>query len=376
MSDEDRDCLERRVRASTSAQRDVLRARIILLAAQSMSNERIVAELGCHRNTVSKWRRRFAKHGLRGLRDKPRSGRPSPFLPEQKARLLGKAIEWPFDNGFPFTHWDAKALQRLAINAGIFESIHPTTVWRWLRDADLQPHRTEYWLQSPDPLFEERMLDIVDLYMRTPDLTEAGSVVLSLDEKTSIQALQRTRPDLPMVRGIPQRIEYEYRRHGTLCLNTAFNVGTGEVTAWPTPNRPAPVFAEFADRLLQKASGAPEVHLVMDNLNTHWHHDFCHVVAEHSGLDYIPGDHPVGEDRRRFLASKEKRVVVHYTPKHASWLNQVEIWFSLLGRKVLARGSFASVQELEERLLAFVSYYNRILAHPYRWTYTGTPCAA
>jgi len=221
------------------------------------------------------------------------------------------------------------------------------------------------------------MTDVTQLYLATPALAQQGIAVFSVDEKTSIQALERLLPDLPMIPGIPQRVEHEYVRHGTLCLTAAFNVATGEVHGLLTPHRPNPVMARFIDALCRDgAAAAPEIHLVLDQLNTHWSHDLCRVVARYSDLAYDAEAHPTGDDRRKFLMRDDKRVVVHYTPKHASWLNQIEIWFSVLVRKLLQRETFGSAKQLEKRILEFIAYYNRFLAHPYRWTYTGTPCRA
>ena len=371
---DERAALERTWRASTSPQRDVLCARIVLLAADGLTNHAIAKTLSVDENTVGKWRRRFAKHRVKGLRDDPRSGRPSKFSARQKARVLKKATERPSDHGVPFSHWDASSLARLATEAGITKSIHPTTVWRWLNDADLKPHRVQYWLQSTDPDFEERMQDVIAVYLAAREWARRGIATFSVDEKTSIQALERKRPDLPMIRGIPQRREHEYIRHGTLCLTAGLNIATGELQSLLTPNRPAPVFARFLDEVIASVPDAREIHFVADNLNTHWHHDACQVVAAASDIAYDPKLHKTGELRRAFLMSTEKRVVFHFTPKHASWLNQIEIWFSVLCRKLLKRGSFASLAELDAALLRFIEYYNRHLAHPYRWTYTGTPC--
>ena len=368
--------LEATARAATSPQRDVQRARIILLCAEGHPNRTVAQQLGCDEDTVGKWRRRFHEQHLKGLWDSPRSGRPSKFSAEQKVRVLQKATESPAQNGVPFSHWDSVALSRLAVDAGIAESIHPSTVWRWLDEADLQPHRTRYWLQSPDADFEVRMRDVTQVYLSAIERAKKGIAIFCLDEKTSIQAKQRKRPDLPMQAGIPQRIEHEYIRHGTRCLTAGFNVATGEVQGILTPDRPAPVFAGFVETLCGSVEQAPQIHLVMDQLNTHWHHDLCAVVARLSGVSYDPKQHQKGPQRRAFLMQADKRVVVHFTPKHASWLNQIEIWFSLLGRKLVNRESFASLQDLQEKILRFIRYYNQRLAHPYRWTYTGTPCRA
>ena len=184
------------------------------------------------------------------------------------------------------------------------------------------------------------------------------------------------RPDLGVIRGIPQRIEHEYIRHGTLCLTAGLNVATGDVQGLITPDRPAPVFAHFLDELIDSVPEARKIHVVLDNLNTHWHHDACGVVAARSDLIYDPNLFKTGPLRRAFMMSARKRVVFHFTPKHASWLNQIEIWFSVLCRKLLNRESYASLAELRASIRRFIAYYNRHLAHPYRWTYTGTPCRA
>jgi len=374
LAPDERTALERTRRTATAPQRDVLRARIVLLAADGLTNHAIALTLGVEENTVGKWRRRFAKHRVKGLRDNPRSGRPPKFTARQKARVLKKATERPKDHGVPFSHWDAASLARLAVEAGITGSIHPTTVWRWLSDADLKPHRVRYWLRGTDPDFEERMRDVVSVYLKALEWAKRGIVCFSVDEKTSIQALERKWPDLPMIRGIPQRREYEYIRHGTLCLTAGLEIATGDVRGQITPDRPSPVFARFLDDTIASVPDAEQIHFVMDNLNTHWSHDACRVVAAASDVVYDPKLHETGAPRRAFLMSAEKRVVFHFTPKHASWLNQIEIWFSVLSRKMLRRESFASLAELEASILEFIEYYYRHLAHPYRWTYTGTPC--
>lgn len=365
------------VRAATSEQRDVLRAKIILLADDGRNNRAIARELRCDEDTVGKWRTRFAEEGPKGLRDRPRSGRPPKFSAEQKARVIQVATQFPREHGIPISHWDTSTLATFAALAGITEPIHPTTIWRLIHKADLKPHRVRSWLKSTDPNFEIRMRDVTQLYLRAPQLLLEGTEVFCLDEKTSIQALERKHPDIPMIPGVPQLREHEYTRHGTCCLTACFNVATGRVHGLLTSNRPSEVFAYFVEQLcVHGAPDAPQIHLVMDQLNTHWSHELCAVVAKYSNVPYDPDFHERGDDRREFLMEPDKRVVVHYTPKHASWLNQIEIWFSTLGRKLLNRESFRSLEELQKRILEFIAYHNRHLARPYRWTYTGTPCAA
>jgi len=376
LAEDERTTLERAVRTATASQRDVLRAHIVLLAAEGHANAAIAEMLGVDQNTVGKWRRRFAASRIAGLRDEPRSGRPPKFTARQKTRVLKKATQRPRDHGVPFSHWDAASLTRLAVDAGITESIHPTTVWRWLNEADLKPHRVQYWLQSLDPDFEERAQDVIRTYLAARRRAKRGIVTFSIDEKTGVQARERVRPDLPMKRGVPQRREYEYKRHGTICLTAGLNVATGEVRGLLTPDRPAPVFARFLEDLIESVPEATKIHLVADNLNTHLHHDACAVVAAASDIGYDPDRYETMAERGKFLMSDRHRVVFHFTPRHASWLNQIEIWFSVLARKLLNRESFASLRELKAAIRRFLSYYNRHLAHPYRWTYTGTPCRA
>jgi transposase len=371
---EDRTHFERVAGAATSAQRDALRARVILAASAGSENIEIAADLGLHPDTVGRWRKRFRDMGPKGLRDAPRSGRPPRFTAVQKAQVLQKAIEAPRENDVPITHWSKTSLARLAVEAGIADAIHPSTVWRWLNKADLKPHQHRIWLKSTDPDFDLRMRDVVGVYLSAPAWAQEDVVVFSVDEKTSIQALERSHPDTPMRPGKPARREHEYIRHGTTCLTAGFNVATGEVTGVLTPDRPAPVFAAFIRNLCASVPDAPKIHIVLDQLNTHWHHDVCKVVAEMSGIAYDPEQHKHGADRRTFLLDPAKRVVFHFTPKHASWLNQIEIWFSTLSRNVLARGSFDSNNNLKSKIREFVAYYNRVLAHPYQWTYTGMPC--
>lgn len=368
--------LEGWVRGARTEQRLVLRARIVLLAAKGTTSCEVAAELGCTAGTVGKWRRRFASQGTTGLRDAPRSGRRPKFTAEQKARVIQKAVEAPRANGLPITQWSARSLSTIAVAAGITTSIHPTTVWRWLNEADLQPHRCRYWLKITAPDFEERMKDVTGLYLRTPALAKEGVKVFCVDEKTSIQALERQTPDSPLRPGKPLRRDHRYIRHGTTHLLGAFDVATGKVWGVYEAKRPAKVFAAFLRRVCEGESvkRAPNVHFVMDQVSTHWHHEVCKAVAELSGRDYDPKAHKTGASRRAFLADTTKRVVVHFTPVRASWLDQIEIWFSQLARQVLNRGSFTSIQDLQQQISAFIDYYNRSLARPYRWTYTGRPC--
>ena len=260
------------------------------------------------------------------------------------------------------------------IQDGIVASISRATVWRLLDQAAIKPHRWHYWLHSPDPDFDAKMLDIVDLYLHAQELCKRGEIVLSVDEKTSIQALERKHPHKPPKPGRVEGIEHEYIRHGTCCLTASLEVATGEIYGHLTPNRPADVFADFVASVCGEYPSAKKIHFVLDNLNTHWHELTCRAVAKLSRCPLPPIQ--TGTQRKAFLASPAKRIVFHFTPSHASWLNQIEIWFGTLVRKLLRRGNFTSVADLENKIIEFVQYYDEYLAHPYRWTYTGKPLAA
>lgn len=367
--------LESLVRAGSTEQRIVRRARIVLLAGQGLQSVEIARQLGLSENTVGLWRRRYSKQGPAGLRDAPRSGRPSPFTAEQRTRVVQKAIEErPEDNGLPFTHWSSADLARIACEAGIVGSIHPSTVWKWLNSADLRPHRSRYWLRITDPEFEQRMQDVTSLYLDTPRLASTGAQVFCFDEKTSIQALERWTPDRLARPGKPHQRDSRYRRHGTTHLLGVLQVATGKVWGGFREDRRGPTVAKFLSELLASVPDAPEIHLVMDQASTHMTHEVCEAVAASSEVDYKRSDHPRKLDRRAFLLDSAKRVVIHFTPVRGSWLDQIEIWFSCLQRKVIQRGSFRSVAELQRRIVEFMDYYNRFQARPYRWTYTGTPC--
>jgi transposase len=262
-------------------------------------------------------------------------------------------------------------LSRVAVEKGIVEAIGSATIWRLLDQAAIKPHRWHYWLNSHDPDFEVKMQDIVNLYLKALTMYRRDEIVLSVDEKTSIQALQRKHPTIHA--GSAALIEHEYIRHGTRCLTAGFEVATGSVMGMLTPHRPAEVFAEFIQWVCDYYEQARRLHLVLDNLNTHYHALTCHVVAAVCHCD--PGPLKTGAQRKAFLTAPSKRVVFHFTPSHASWLNQIEIWFSTLSRKAIRRGDFGSVGDLEDKIIAFIEYHNAHLARPYAWTYTGKPLA-
>ncbi len=249
----------------------------------------------------------------------------------------------------------------------------------------MRPHRFRYWLNSPDdPVeFAERSRIVCDIYKQTPRLNEEGVHVVSVDEKTGIQALERIAPEKPMQPGREARIEFEYCRHGTTCLIANFMVATGLVIASTlAPHRDEVTFAAHIKQTISNDSSAGWI-FVCDQLNTHMSESLVRLVARHCGID----EATLGEKgrsgilgrmktRQEFLESADHRIRFVYTPRHASWLNQVEIWFGVLVRRLLKRSSFVGVAELEERIRSFIAYFNHTLARPYRWTYEGKPLKA
>jgi hypothetical protein len=251
-----------------------------------------------------------------------------------------------------------------------------SAVQRILAEADLKPHRSKYWLHSLDPQFEAKALDICRLYLDAPRLYRHGELVLCVDEKTGIQALERARPTTPGAPGRPERRDPEYVRHGTRCLLATLVVPTGEVIGGVTERRATWDFVRHIRDVVVRFPEVERFHWVMDNLNTHWTFELCQYLGKLSGVwDGRPALR-TGAQRRAFLADPAHKHVVHFTPKHGSWLNQVEIWFGVLCRRLLRRGEFRSVEELAERILEFIDYYDRHDAHPYEWTYTGKPLAS
>jgi hypothetical protein len=255
-----------------------------------------------------------------------------------------------------------------------------------LEELDLKPHRSQYWLNSKakvdDPVrHAAQEKEICELYAQAPALNEQGVHVTSTDEKTGIQALERAAPTLPMRPGQVERREYEYVRHGTQCLIASFAVATGTIIASAIGATRSE--KDFAEHIRQTIAGALDAGwiFILDGLNTHFSASLVRLVA---GLEDGSGAIELGvkgkdgilknvESRRAFLSNSDHRVRFVYTPKHCSWMNQIEIWFSILSRRALKRGSFRSVDELKTALSDFIVYFNRVLAKPFRWTYSGRP---
>lgn len=331
-------------RSATAAHRLVERAKIILLAASGLSNARIATVAGCTEKTARKWRERFSCDPTkRALKDGERSGRPATVTVATRCELVKLACARPDDKRAAFRDvWTLPTLRdALEDQCGVRLSV--SEVGRILRSEGLRPHRLKMWLHSPDPDFRARVERICGLYTRIP----AGAALVCIDEKTGMQALGRKYPTKRPKPGVPGRFEFEYIRNGTQALTAAFDVRTGQVFGHCRDRRTADDLNAFMEALaLRYPKG--DVYVVWDNLNTHCGDKWLEFSHRHGG-------------RFHFV----------YTPKHASWVNQIEIWFGILHRRLLKHGEFASVTELRSRVEGFIDHWNRLEAHPFRWTFRG-----
>ena len=341
VSAEDRAELERIVGASSSEVRLVERARIVLAAAEGLKGLEIADRVGCSEPTVVKWRGRYARDGLDGLRDAPRSGPPLTHGPVIRALLIAKACTRPKPTaeGARLERWTYEELGR---EVGMSASQAHVILAR----AEIKPHLSEYWIMSDfsKPEFEERCGEVCGLYVDPP----ANVLVVSLDEKTGIQAKAPIQPDTPPEPGQPARRESEYTRNGTQCLFAALKVHHGEVLGMASKTRNRWDLIRFLDLLdadIPVVDGQ-KIMAVSDNLSTRGTAEVEQWLTEHPRWSF------------------------QFTPKHASWLNQIEIFFSILWRRLLKHGIFTSEEDLAQQMLAYIETYNQT-AKPFKWTYTG-----
>ncbi|MEY9895815.1 transposase [Catenulispora sp. MAP12-49] len=322
----------------------VQRASVILALAEGASNAAIAREAGRHVDTIRSWRKRFTAERLAALCDRPRpKGRPR-LSPQDKLHVIAAATAQPSSADTVWTH---HLLSEHLGRSGL--AVSASQIGRILHSVDLKPHLVRGWLTRPaDPEFFTRAADVCDLYRACPP----NSVVVSIDEKTGITARSRKHPDQPGRPGRRTRREFEYVRHGTVSIIAALNVHTGQVLTQRIDRNNADTFIGFLRTLDSTVPAGTNIHLVMDNGSSH-----------------------VAKKTKSWLAARP-RFHVHHTPKHASWLNQVELFFSTLTRRLLRRGQFASRDELAARIDDFVLAYDEHDAKPYRWTYDGSPLKA
>jgi transposase len=367
--------LQTLARAHTTPQSLALRARIILRAAavDQPTNLQIGRELGCSNLTVGKWRRRYLALGFPGLQDARRAGRPRAIAPSTRVHVISVASTLPQEQDRSVTRWTLEEIVTTVLETFGTTSLSRSSVQRILHDADLKPHKSEYWLNSHDEDFDAKAQTICQLYATALEAYQRGRLVICCDEKTGMQILERKAPTKPAQPGRRERREHEYIRHGTRVLINSLAVATGQIAWTIGRTRKAPDFVAHLQQAYQRLPRMKRYDWVMDNLNTHWSLDVCRLVARWCKVPFEPYKLKKGPQRRAFLSDPSHRHVFHFTPKHGSWLNQAELFFGVVHRRFLARGSFTSAPDFVRRLERFLTEYNTRHAHPYRWTYTGEP---
>ncbi|HZL05172.1 MAG TPA: IS630 family transposase [Coriobacteriia bacterium] len=332
LTEEEREVLERWARRPKSAQALALRCRIVLAAAAGEPSKEIAARLGCNRSTVGRWRGRFARLGVDGLHDEPRAGRPRKIGDAEVERVVVKTLESQPPEA---THWSTRSM---AAATGMSQ----TAVSRIWRAFGLKPHQTESFKLSPDPQFIDKVRDIVGLYLNPPD----AAVVMCVDEKSQIQALDRSAPVLPLMPGVPERHTHDYVRSGTTNLYAALDVASGQVIADITPRHRAEEFRRFLNLIDKSVPAHLDVHVVLDNSSTHKTPSIQRWLLRHP------------------------RFTLHFTPTYSSWLNLVERWFAELTTKWIKRSAHRSVSDLVKSIRTWITNRNDD-PKPYVWHKTA-----
>lgn len=332
LSEEERETLERWARRPKSAQSLALRCRIVLAAAEGADNKAVAADLGVHPATVSKWRGRFVERRLEGLSDEPRPGAPRTITDEHVEAVIVKTLE---ETPTDATHWSTRSM---ATATGMSQS----AISRIWQAFGLKPHLVEDFKLSTDPQFIDKVRDIVGLYLNPPE----AAVVLCVDEKTQVQALDRTAPVLPLIPGVPQRQSHDYKRNGTTDLFAALDVASGKVLTQMTDHHRTIEFRKFLNLINRNIPDNLDVHVIIDNVSTHKTPEIQRWLVRHP------------------------RFHVHFTPTYSSWINLVERWFAELTNKWIRRGTHRSVTELRESIQHWVDTWNDN-PRPYTWHKTA-----
>ena len=391
------DFLESIIRKHNIANYLYRRAKILLLINTYTNNSYIAGKVGCSYKTVIRWRLRtyelFSNLSedtselsdallIQMLENKPRSGSPPKFTPEQICLIIKIALEKPEDSQRPISCWTGREISEEAIKRNIVENISTSTVSNLLRKIDIRPHKSRYWLNpkiNDEANFRKEIKEICDIYENVKKLKEENTIVVSIDEKTGMQATERIAPDKPVIKGHVAKLEFEYKRHGTQCLIPSFDVLTGKIlNHYIGFTRTEDDFVEHVKNTVNISPDSNWI-MVMDQLYTHKSEGLVRLFAEINGYK---GD--LGKKRKKgilenqktrteFLTKINQKIRIQFTPKHCSWMNQIEIWFGIFHRKTLNRKSFKSIKELVQRTKAFIEYYNNTMAKPFKWTYKGKP---
>jgi transposase len=325
--------LKRLAGAGTTEQRLAVRARIVMAAAQGQSLQEIARQTGLSVNSCLKWRKRFVESRLGGLTDKGGRGRRRTIGQERRLEVMALACGVPGDGS---RHWSVRKLaEATGLSVGTIHGI--------LNAGEIKPRKVHYGCgKSPDPEFAAKQAAIIGLYMEPP----LNALVLCVDEKSQIQALDRTQPLLPLRPDFPKRLTATYKRHGTTCLLAALAVHEGAVKGRCADSTNHVNFLNFLKALYRSNPGR-ELHIIVDNLSAHKHHEVQEWVK------------------------KRRRLSLHFTPTYASWLNQIEIWFNIFTKNVIKGGIWPSKQALVKQIMQYIRSYNQSSAHPFRWTYEG-----
>ena len=385
----------------------IARAKMILLAFEKKSNSEIADAVGCERHCVGRWRRRwqgswnallaiemhephavFERAVMDTLRDAHRSGAPTKFSAEQVVQLVSMACENPRDSGRPVEDWTGRELADEMQKRSIVKSISTSRVSALLRLVNLQPHRRKYWCfttEKDHELFQAQAQEVCRTYLEAPSACEHHNTrTICVDEMTSLQANELRAAKRRAKPSEIAKLECQYNRHGTLSLTGSWDVVKGQmIQTTISPTRDANDFAKHIEQTICADPDANWV-AVMDNLNTHHGEPVVRLVARLLGIPQNTlGDKKkrrgiLGsvKSRREFLTDKSHRIRFVFTPKHSSWLNQIEVIFGIIGNRVMRHGSFSSKEDLQDKLLSFIDYYNQTFAKPLQWTYTGKPTSA